>query len=110
MNLFLNKLYSIEENTHTRIRVKLNSNHEIFSGHFPDNPILPGVCALQIAKEVFALPQIIEIDNIKYNCPINPNIIQTIVLLFVKERRQIKIFDDNNVLLVEINNIHFLNT
>ncbi|HQW12132.1 MAG TPA: hypothetical protein PK076_03215 [Saprospiraceae bacterium] len=29
-------------------RVNINANHEIFKGHFPDRPILPGVIMLQI--------------------------------------------------------------
>lgn len=32
--------------------IRLNSTHAVFSGHFPGNPILPGVCMLQIVKEV----------------------------------------------------------
>lgn len=29
-----------------------NENHEIYDGHFPNNPITPGVCLLQTAKEL----------------------------------------------------------
>lgn len=32
--------------------IKLNPLHPIFKGHFPDNPILPGVCMMQMVKEV----------------------------------------------------------
>lgn len=32
--------------------IKLNSNHEIFRAHFPGNPIVPGVCIIQIVKEL----------------------------------------------------------
>ena len=31
--------------------IKLNPNHVIYSGHFPGQPVLPGVCTLQIIKE-----------------------------------------------------------
>jgi len=30
----------------------LKSDHAVFSGHFPGNPILPGVCTVQIIKEI----------------------------------------------------------
>ncbi len=30
----------------------LNKEHPVFEGHFPGNPILPGVCTLQIAREL----------------------------------------------------------
>jgi 3-hydroxyacyl-[acyl-carrier-protein] dehydratase len=110
MNLFLNKLYSIEEKTNDKVKVKLNQNHEIFSGHFPGNPILPGVCSLQIAKELFLQSQIIAIGSIRYYSPINPNIIQSIVLSYVKEKQQVSIFSDDGRLLVEIKNIHLNNS
>jgi 3-hydroxyacyl-[acyl-carrier-protein] dehydratase len=32
-------------------RIALNPNHVIFSGHFPGQPVLPGVCTMQIMKE-----------------------------------------------------------
>jgi 3-hydroxyacyl-[acyl-carrier-protein] dehydratase len=32
--------------------IKLNPLHPILKGHFPDNPILPGVCMMQMVKEV----------------------------------------------------------
>ena len=30
----------------------LNKDHEIFKGHFPGNPVTPGVCMMQIVKEL----------------------------------------------------------
>ena len=30
----------------------INENHEVFKGHFPGNPIMPGVCMMQIIKEL----------------------------------------------------------
>ncbi|WP_426669436.1 hypothetical protein ACPPVU_24880 [Mucilaginibacter sp. McL0603] len=35
-----------------KTHIKLNPLHPIFKGHFPDNPILPGVCMMQMVKEV----------------------------------------------------------
>ncbi len=32
--------------------VTLNKDHEIFEGHFPGNPVMPGVCMIQIIKEL----------------------------------------------------------
>lgn len=31
--------------------VRLNPGCEVFRGHFPDYPILPGVCSVQIVRE-----------------------------------------------------------
>lgn len=32
--------------------VTLNATHKIFEGHFPGQPVLPGVCQLQMVKEL----------------------------------------------------------
>lgn len=34
----------------TTYHVELNSNHAIFKGHFPGNPISPGVCNIGMIK------------------------------------------------------------
>jgi 3-hydroxyacyl-[acyl-carrier-protein] dehydratase len=33
-------------------RIKLNAAHKIYAGHFPGNPITPGVVQIQIVKEI----------------------------------------------------------
>lgn len=33
-------------------QIKLNSDHTIFDGHFPNNPVTPGVVQLEIIKEL----------------------------------------------------------
>lgn len=43
---------SVDETSGTYIfRIKLNPDHEIYKGHFPEKPVSPGVCNLQIMKE-----------------------------------------------------------
>lgn len=32
--------------------ISIDSNHEILKGHFPSEPIVPGVCMLQMLKEI----------------------------------------------------------
>ncbi|MFD1771830.1 hypothetical protein [Sphingobacterium suaedae] len=34
------------------VAIRLNPEHEIFEGHFPGNPVTPGVCMMQIVKDV----------------------------------------------------------
>ena len=31
----------------------INANHKIFEGHFPGHPVVPGVCMMQMVKEIF---------------------------------------------------------
>ena len=35
--------------------VELKPDHAIFKGHFPGQPVLPGVCMMQIIAEIFGL-------------------------------------------------------
>ncbi|MCM1040963.1 MAG: hypothetical protein NC396_00860 [Bacteroides sp.] len=35
-----------------RVCVRLNGNHAIYAAHFPEKPITPGVCLIQICKEI----------------------------------------------------------
>jgi 3-hydroxyacyl-[acyl-carrier-protein] dehydratase len=54
----MNKLYSLvssclkDEEGLIHAGILLNRKHPVFDGHFPGNPILPGVCTVQIAKEI----------------------------------------------------------
>lgn len=34
--------------------IELNSGHDIYRGHFPGQPVMPGACMLQIVNEVLA--------------------------------------------------------
>lgn len=58
--------------------VELNKNHLIFSGHFPENPITPGVLMLQIMKN--SLEQALQcnlklqgLSNLKFLQIVDPN-------------------------------------
>ncbi|MFT3902807.1 MAG: 3-hydroxyacyl-ACP dehydratase [Niabella sp.] len=51
-----NSLYTItsfeQEEGKVEARIHINAEHKIFEGHFPGQPVLPGVCMLQIMKEL----------------------------------------------------------
>jgi 3-hydroxyacyl-[acyl-carrier-protein] dehydratase len=32
--------------------IRLNADHPVYKGHFPGNPVVPGVCQVQIFKEL----------------------------------------------------------
>ena len=57
--------------------ISLDRNHPVFEGHFPGNPILPGVCTVQICKEILEKAtdkelMLIKSGNIKYLGFVNP--------------------------------------
>lgn len=59
------------------ITILVNEKHEVFKGHFPGNPIMPGVCMIQIIKELTETitknTLIIQtLANVKFMALINP--------------------------------------
>lgn len=55
--MLLKDFYSVIDNEQVAdnkyiFTIKLNKDHDIFKGHFPDNPVTPGVCMMQIIKEL----------------------------------------------------------
>jgi 3-hydroxyacyl-[acyl-carrier-protein] dehydratase len=74
-------LYSVisidEQEVSISAVVKLNATHPIFKGHFPDQPVLPGACMLQMLKELLqqALKTKIRLkkaDQLKFLSPVDP--------------------------------------
>jgi 3-hydroxyacyl-[acyl-carrier-protein] dehydratase len=58
--------------------IQLNPNHEVYQGHFPEQPVVPGVIQLQIVKELLeeVMQTKLMMDNViqvKYLIPITPN-------------------------------------
>lgn len=58
-------------------QIHLHAHHPIFDGHFPNNPVTPGVCMIQIFKELAekAIGNPLNIQNcknVKFTALINP--------------------------------------
>ncbi|MDD4848790.1 MAG: hydroxymyristoyl-ACP dehydratase [Bacteroidales bacterium] len=53
--MLLNHYFYIDQQSgnvdETLFHVSLNPNHAVYQGHFPNNPIAPGVCNIQMLKE-----------------------------------------------------------
>jgi 3-hydroxyacyl-[acyl-carrier-protein] dehydratase len=73
------KIISLEKTAESKYlaMILINEQHEVFKGHFPGNPIMPGVCMMQIIKEL--TEQITEsslfmqsLSNVKFMALINP--------------------------------------
>lgn len=74
----------VEENIATA-NISINKNHEVFNGHFPNNPVTPGVCMMQIIKEL--TEEVVNkklfmqtASNVKFMAIINPEINPDLVL------------------------------
>ena len=73
------KIISLDKTAESKylVMILINEKHEVFKGHFPGNPIMPGVCMMQIIKEL--TEQITEnslfmqsLSNVKFMALINP--------------------------------------
>jgi len=59
------------------LTIRLNADHDIYQGHFPGQPVVPGACLLQMAKEITQLItgaslQIQSAKEIKFLLPLDP--------------------------------------
>lgn len=62
----------------------INAGHKIFEGHFPNQPVVPGVCMMQMVKETLESgikkeTNLVQAADMKFLAVINPvenNIIQ----------------------------------
>lgn len=83
-NMLLQDFYKIvslehKEGSKHEAVLLINEKHEVFKGHFPGNPIMPGVCMMQIIKEL--TEQITNqtlmmqsLTNVKFMALINPEV------------------------------------
>ena len=80
MNL-KNSLYTIQgvarEGTSVSYDLLLNAGHTIYQAHFPNEPITPGVCILQILRELLEEHtgkqyEITKVKNVKYLSILSP--------------------------------------
>ncbi len=55
----------------------INADHKIFEGHFPNQPVVPGVCMMQIIKEILEevigkSTNLLQAADMKFLAVINP--------------------------------------
>ncbi|HIP31505.1 MAG TPA: 3-hydroxyacyl-ACP dehydratase [Crocinitomicaceae bacterium] len=89
----LNKVTENEDSTSYTITI--NKNHPIFKGHFPGNPVTPGVAQMDIVKELVAKHlqkevSMEEMPSCKFLAVLNPetNADVDVILKFSKEDAQ----------------------
>ena len=87
-----NSFYSVitkETGAVTRFDIKMDASHFIYQAHFPGEPITPGVCIIQIAKELLELHlnfplQICADKNVKFLHVISPTELSHVTYVFDK--------------------------
>ena len=84
-----NDLFSIDKISHEdaviSVILGINTESEILKGHFPDHPVVPGACMLQIVKEVLETTlnypiRLKKADQLKFMIMIDPTSTSTVTL------------------------------
>lgn len=79
--MLLNNFFFIENLEYAdevvQASLRLEKDHAIFNGHFPNLPVVPGVCMMQMVKEIMESLEgkqlmIREAPNIKFLSVLNP--------------------------------------
>ncbi|MBX2933487.1 MAG: 3-hydroxyacyl-ACP dehydratase [Ferruginibacter sp.] len=101
--ILLNDFFTIDEKTVSETEIKaqlhINAGHRIFEGHFPSQPVVPGVCMMQMIKEILETvlekqTNLIEAAELKFLAVINPlhnNIVHTSIKYVDEQNGVIKI-------------------
>lgn len=112
---YLKDLYSIE-NQHKledigKYKIVINLNHEIYKLHFPEHPVTPGACILEILKDLSERfleknLRVETIKNIKYLSAIIPEddlLLNIEMKIKTQDSEKVhilsKIFDNSSVLV-----------
>jgi 3-hydroxyacyl-[acyl-carrier-protein] dehydratase len=75
-DLFTITTLNTENNTVNAV-LQIDAGHRIFEGHFPGQPVVPGVCMMQMVKEVMEQvlgrhTRLVKADHLKFLSMVNP--------------------------------------
>lgn len=79
MNNEIYSLSALKKNADSlTAKIRYDATHKVFEGHFPDNPIVPGVCTLNMISDIVrdnvgGNYRIKEASNVKYLQLIRPD-------------------------------------
>lgn len=80
--MLINNFFNLSTITNTDqsilATIKLSASHKIFKGHFPNNPVTPGVVQIQLVKELLEHQlnkkiTLKEVGRCKFLAILNPN-------------------------------------
>ncbi len=108
--MLLEDFYTIQEiepsdKENIKVSIELNKGHEIYKGHFPGNPVVPGVCLIQLIKELVENIEAKEVklvyaDNIKFMAVVNPEINNILQI-------DLKIKQDDEQNIIKVNSVTY---
>ena len=79
--MLLNDFFTINDKVSSATEIWaamfINADHKLFEGHFPNQPVVPGVCMMQMIKEIYEevtgkTTNLVEAAELKFLAVINP--------------------------------------
>ena len=79
--ILLNDFFTISDKVTSETEIWaalfINADHKIFEGHFPNQPVVPGVCMMQMIKEIVEevigkSTNLVQATELKFLAVINP--------------------------------------
>ena len=100
-------LTPIDENgSEIRFSAHLDPLHPIFEGHFPSQPVLPGVCTLAMLRDAIALKEghLVRFDRIrdcKFMAPVDPRTTDSLELQLTTSNGEVRatVVDGERIIL-----------
>lgn len=101
--LFKDEFYTIngssQEDDTTTFNVEISKSHSIFKGHFPGNPVTPGVAQMEMVKELVSEStnenaKLVSMGNCKFLAILNPEenaIVDVVLKINETEENQLKV-------------------
>ena len=76
--LLRDNLYHVIAQDDSSFTIRFNAQHPVFAGHFPNYPIVPGACLVQIAEDLLSehlnrAVTFTAIHNLKFRQPVYPD-------------------------------------
>ncbi len=107
--MLLDDLYSVnivatEKKDDIQAKVDINPSHNIFKGHFPDRPVMPGVCLTNMLTDTISVREqkdyyLASADYIKFINVVLPDQVQSVnIQLKITSSEATKIWAEGSIL------------
>mgnify|MGYP001567113752 CR=1 FL=1 len=103
------KITDVQNGEKYTVSIEMNPKHDIYNGHFPGNPITPGVCLTQMVKETVEhitnkKLQMVKGDNLKFTAILNPEVNRNVTMSLSIKIKDDGLFQADSVISAETTN------
>ncbi|MDT0641879.1 hydroxymyristoyl-ACP dehydratase [Zunongwangia sp. F363] len=90
---FYSVIQSKKEEGKVITHIRINKNHELYKGHFPDRPVTPGVVLMHMFREEMERQtgrklRFSKASNVKFMAVVDPNIDDVLIMEYETEENE----------------------